>query len=859
MSTTRAASRWRAPVGEQRLERGRSAACELLLVGLAGLDQHVEVAHGAEVAGDLLEPALVAGRPLLRRRRRRTPATPPAADASRRASRGAPRCPCPSRVPASRATIRARWNRSTLRPASARWSSARTPGVFGTMSRGGSGRRGLRRLGGASGLRLGRRRSRLGVGPPPRCLGRLRAAASSGASGRDRRPRSRDRRSARAPPASSTERASSAPLQLARSRAGHQLLDLAEQVRERLEHRLVALAELHLELREPLDDPPARRGPRRRRATARRPCRRSPYSRLPADLPDARRAPRARWSPAISTTTSRAALAGHAAGGGDGSAGALELLAAVGGAAVVLARLRPLSVMIVPPSLLAEPARVPGRGQRAVGRVDVAVLVEDVRRRPERRHSPASSSAASRRSPAPTLAHPVLELDLERPRRDPVRHARGSIEPAPTPGGRGMLGERGRRRGVLLEHGEGVDRARRGTGGPRSGSTSPSGCELPRPAVVGEHDLDDPRPSRACASWSSTGVTTSTRRSRLRSMRSAEPMYHSGRPPLPNIQIRECSRNSPTIERTRMCSDTPGQRPARGSTRRGRCRSMSTPALDASYSASMIWRVDERVDLEHDPAPGVPARACAASRSISSRNRTRSVIGATSSRRNTRWRERPVSTLNRSVTSAPSSSRQDRIPRSVYSRAVLRVVVAGADVEVAAEPRALAADDERDLRVRLEPDEAVHDVRAGLLEAAGPDDVVLLVEAGLDLDQDDDLLALLRRADQRPDDRGVAGRPVQRLLDRQDVGVVGGLVDEPLDRGRERLVRVVQEDVAGPHLGEHVDRLVLVRRQQAQRDDRGVGRRLEVRAVEVGELPQGGEVEHARRPRTRPRRGRRCP
>ena len=78
----------------------------------------------------------------------------------------------------------------------------------------------------------------------------------------------------------------------------------------------------------------------------------------------------------------------------------------------------------------------------------------------------------------------------------------------------------------------------------------------------------------------------------------------------------------------------------------------------------------------------------------------------------------------------------------------LRVVVAGADVDVAAQPGALAPDDQGHLGVGLEPDEAVHDVGAGLLQLARPDDVGLLVEAGLDLDQHHDLLAPLGGPDQ---------------------------------------------------------------------------------------------------------------
>jgi hypothetical protein len=82
--------------------------------------------------------------------------------------------------------------------------------------------------------------------------------------------------------------------------------------------------------------------------------------------------------------------------------------------------------------------------------------------------------------------------------------------------------------------------------------------------------------------------------------------------------------------------------------------------------------------------------------------------------------------------------------------------------------------------VGLEADQAVDDVRTGPLQLAGPDDVGFLVEAGLDLDQHDDLLAALRRADQRLDDRRIARRPVQGHLDGQDVGIVGGLRDESL-------------------------------------------------------------------------------
>ena len=73
----------------------------------------------------------------------------------------------------------------------------------------------------------------------------------------------------------------------------------------------------------------------------------------------------------------------------------------------------------------------------------------------------------------------------------------------------------------------------------------------------------------------------------------------------------------------------------------------------------------------------------------------------------------------------------------------LRVVVAGADVAVAADAVGLLAHDEQDLGVGLQPDEAVHHVHARFFEHAGPVDVGLLVEARLELDERDHLLARL--------------------------------------------------------------------------------------------------------------------
>ncbi len=175
----------------------------------------------------------------------------------------------------------------------------------------------------------------------------------------------------------------------------------------------------------------------------------------------------------------------------------------------------------------------------------------------------------------------------------------------------------------------------------------------------------------------------------------------------------------------------------------------------------------------------------------------------------------------------------------------MRVVVAGADVAVAADAVGLLAHDEQDLGVRLQPDEAVHDVHARLFEDAGPVDVRLLVEARLELDERDHLLALLGGLDQRRDERALgAGGAVERLLDREHVRVAGGLLDELLDRRRERVVGVVHEHVAvcaGAGRGRGRGRCPASTRLRL-RHPRLV---LELGPVERVERPEAGEVERA--------------
>ena len=193
---------------------------------------------------------------------------------------------------------------------------------------------------------------------------------------------------------------------------------------------------------------------------------------------------------------------------------------------------------------------------------------------------------------------------------------------------------------------------------------------------------------------------------------------------------------------------------------------------------------------------GRPARACSASRRIISTNRSRMPRGATSSfRKPLRHAEagQHVEEVGQVLAQRRVAGEEPEV--GVEPRGA-RVVVAGADVHVAPDVVALAAHHQHDLGVGLEPRHAVAHVDAHVLQPLRPDDVVLLVEARLQLDQHRHLLAPLGGVRQQPRDAGVAAGAVERQLDGQHVGVVGGLLEEALHRGLEAVVRVVQEEVA---------------------------------------------------------------
>src|SRR5262245_26397498 len=133
---------------------------------------------------------------------------------------------------------------------------------------------------------------------------------------------------------------------------------------------------------------------------------------------------------------------------------------------------------------------------------------------------------------------------------------------------------------------------------------------------------------------------------------------------------------------------------------------------------------------------------------------------------------------------------------------------------------------------------------ASLLQRSRPLDVAQLVEAGLELDEADRLLALLRTLDERADEDAVLARAVDRGLHRDHPRIAHGGLGEHLEARDERAVRLVHEDVPSAHLVEDL-REGALGGSQAGRNHGDPGLELQVRTVDRDELPELGQVEWA--------------
>ena len=78
----------------------------------------------------------------------------------------------------------------------------------------------------------------------------------------------------------------------------------------------------------------------------------------------------------------------------------------------------------------------------------------------------------------------------------------------------------------------------------------------------------------------------------------------------------------------------------------------------------------------------------------------------------------------------------------------------------------------------LQTDESVYDVRAGLLQASCPVNIVLFIEPGFEFHEDGDLFAAFRCIDQRFDNGRVRPGTIQRLFDGQHVRIASCRTDK---------------------------------------------------------------------------------
>jgi hypothetical protein len=85
-------------------------------------------------------------------------------------------------------------------------------------------------------------------------------------------------------------------------------------------------------------------------------------------------------------------------------------------------------------------------------------------------------------------------------------------------------------------------------------------------------------------------------------------------------------------------------------------------------------------------------------------------------------------------------------------------------------------------------------VDAGLLHLAGPSDVIGLIEAGFQLDEDRDLLFVAGGGDEGVQEGGIPAGPIKGHLDREDLRIDGSLF-EKRDDGLKTLVGMMQENV----------------------------------------------------------------
>ena len=182
---------------------------------------------------------------------------------------------------------------------------------------------------------------------------------------------------------------------------------------------------------------------------------------------------------------------------------------------------------------------------------------------------------------------------------------------------------------------------------------------------------------------------------------------------------------------TRILSEMPGI-PGRRQQMPRMIRSIFTPACEARYKRAIVCGSTNEFILAMIRA-GLPASACARSRSIKALKPARKVRGATISlfqslhRRVAGQQVKERAGVFAELGAAREETQVGVIPRRGG------IVIASGKVNVSANAVVVAPHDQRCLAVCFESDDPVYDVHAGFLKHAGLVDVVFLIEPGLKL------------------------------------------------------------------------------------------------------------------------------
>src|SRR5882762_5624624 len=131
------------------------------------------------------------------------------------------------------------------------------------------------------------------------------------------------------------------------------------------------------------------------------------------------------------------------------------------------------------------------------------------------------------------------------------------------------------------------------------------------------------------------------------------------------------------------------------------------------------------------------------------------------------------------------------------------MVISGPQMQITPDTILLLANDQRELGVRLQTNDSIHDMDPGFLQRTSPLDVCRFIEPRLKFNHYGYLLAALGCFRQGSHDLRVAAGTIHSLLDSKYVRVFRRLLDE-IQNALKAFVGMMYENGSTPNLGEDV-------------------------------------------------------